>query len=143
MPSHLSPSARPSSMPWGFALAALSVLLVGGGLIVWAHQDPAVSQYAVLARTDLSPAPPYAPLATTDVPSVLPGRPPLPPDAVAPPALNFYSITLTHEHGTRVVKIQVVAGGDEIIVDAASGKVLETRPGPALPPRAAVFSSAT
>jgi len=39
------------------------------------------------------------------------------------------------ENGTRVVKIRVVPNGDELIVDAATGRLLETRPSrPTAPP---------
>jgi hypothetical protein len=112
-----SQAPQPSSLPWGVALAALSVLLVGGGLIIWAHQDP---------------TPPMS-LSTETAPLESPGFAPRVhgPDSVTanPPAMGVHSITLTQENGTKVVKIQVTPGGDEIIVDAATGRVIETRPG--------------
>jgi hypothetical protein len=37
------------------------------------------------------------------------------------------------ENGVRVWKIRVTPGGDELIVDAATGRLLETRPGKPAP----------
>jgi hypothetical protein len=123
-----SQAPQPSSLPWGVALAALSVLLVGGGLIIWAHQDPTPPPYFVAepGRKPMS-------LSTETAPLESPGFAPRVhgPDSVTanPPAMGVHSITLTQENGTKVVKIQVTPGGDEIIVDAATGRVIETRPG--------------
>jgi len=130
MSSQLPPSARPSTLPLGFALAALSILLVAGGLIVWAHQDPSPALTA--GPGQVPPMPPVSETVEVSVEGpVLPSRLRVP-DGVGPngaqPVVGFHSITLTKENGIRVVKIQVVAGGDEIVVDAASGRVLETRP---------------
>jgi hypothetical protein len=121
-----SQAPRPSSLPWGVTLAALSVLLVGGGLIVWAHRDPAPPAPAFVADPALGPMA----LALDGVPPPPPGLTRLHGPDVAPPlpAVGVHSITLTQENGTKVVKIQVIAGGDEIVVDAATGRVLETRP---------------
>lgn len=114
------PSARPSHIPFGFALAALSVVVLVGGLIIWAHQDPAGPPPAAGPGTPLDPASEVVSLTRP----VLPSRLPIPDGP-----LGVHSITLTQENGTRVVKIQVVPGGDEIVVDAVSGRVMETRPG--------------
>jgi hypothetical protein len=44
-------------------------------------------------------------------------------------------VSYTIENGTRVVKIKVVESGDELIVDASTGRLLEARPGrPTAPP---------
>ena len=129
-PSH---SPRPSSVPWGVALAALSVLIVGGGLIIWAHQDPSPPQSFFVADPSRGPMSISAETAPVEAPGFaarIHG-----PDGVLPnpPAVGVHSITLTQENGTKVVKIQVVAGGDEIVVDAVTGRVIETRPGRSAP----------
>jgi hypothetical protein len=124
-----SQSPQPSSLPWGVALAALSVLLVGGGLIIWAHQDPTPSQDFFVGEPGRKPMS----LATDTAPVESPGQVARfhgPDSLMAPPAVGVHSITLTQENGTKVVKIQVTAGGDEIVVDAATGRVIETRPNP-------------
>jgi hypothetical protein len=41
---------------------------------------------------------------------------------------RFHSVTTTEENGRSVVKLRVAPEGDEIIVDAATGRLLETRP---------------
>ena len=127
-----SQAPQPSSLPWGVALAALSVLVVGGGLIVWAHQDPTPSpQTFFVAEPGRGPmsfaAVDAAPLEPPSFPARVHG-----PDGVAanPPCVGVHSITLTQENGTKVIKIQVTAGGDEIVVDAGTGRVIETRPNP-------------
>jgi len=47
-------------------------------------------------------------------------------------------VTTDVEHGVRVIKIRVSAGGDELVVDAKTGRLIEARPrrpsGPALRP---------
>ena len=37
------------------------------------------------------------------------------------------------ENGVRVIRNQVVAGGDELVIDAATGRLLEARPAPRAP----------
>jgi hypothetical protein len=117
---------RTASVPWGVALAAVSLLTVGGGAIIWTHRD--------------SP-PPTTPQSGTEVRGIRRQLPlPSPADGVPlPPGLqntsSLYSISFTQENGTRVVKIRVVADGDELIVDAQTGRLLETRPSrPTAPP---------
>jgi hypothetical protein len=111
------------------ALAATSLMLIGGGAIIWTHQgeDP------TNAATDAS-GPPEVP-ATRLPPRTIPTPPPDTP-------LGLHAITYTVEHGTRVVKIRVVPDGDEIIVDAATGRLLETRPNrPTAPPPMGKFAA--
>jgi len=125
MPTGSLNPPRSAPVPWGVALAATSLLIVGGGAIIWTHQDPAKAGPEQVADGRMT-------------------RRPLPqPPAIDPPgtpiALNnsasFYSVSYSHENGTRVVKIRVVADGDELIVDAQTGRLLETRPSrPTAPP---------
>ncbi|MEZ6139891.1 MAG: hypothetical protein R3B84_04890 [Zavarzinella sp.] len=44
------------------------------------------------------------------------------------PLGSLHSLVMTHENGRKVVKIVVVENGDEFIVDAHTGKLIETRP---------------
>jgi hypothetical protein len=123
--SSSSPGPAPSSpLSWGLALAATSLLLIGGGAIIWTHQGPAAEP---TAPADSDPGSPQA-LQMKLPPRVVP----LPP-ADAPNGLHAVSYAM--ENGTRVVKIRVVPDGDELIVDAATGRLLETRPSrPTAPP---------
>jgi hypothetical protein len=123
--SSSSPSPAPSSpLSWGLALAATSLLLIGGGAIIWTHQGP---NAAPVAPTDSDPGGPLS------VQMKLPPRvvPLPPPDA----GTGLHTVTYAMENGARVVKIRVVPDGDELIVDAATGRLLETRPSrPTAPP---------
>ena len=93
--------AEPSS--WWLAPAAVGLLgLVGLG-VYWVPADrPPAARPVVSTR-------------------VVP--PPVPDD---PPGLH--AVSTGEEEGVRVVRIRVVPGGDELIVDAATGRLLEARP---------------
>jgi len=97
------------------------MLLIGGGAIVWSSrdQDPALVQPPL--------APTFGPerVALAAVESDLVHHRQLP---VPQPGLTFHSVAYTVENGTRVVKIKVVENGDELVVDAATGRLLEARP---------------
>jgi len=108
--------------------------LIGGGTLVWSVRDAG------------APAgPPHqsdpADLALAQAP-VLPepalGRRPLPPR----PEFTLHSVAYTTENGVRVVKIKVVESGDELVVDAATGRLLEARPSrPTAPPPVGKFAA--
>jgi hypothetical protein len=120
------PSPRPAPSPlvsWGIALAAGTMLLIGGGTIVWSSraQDPSL----VYPPTD-QPGPTTAvatDLTVADADVVHRRQLPMP-----PAGLTLHSVAFTTENGTRVVKIRVVETGDELVVDAATGRLLEARP---------------
>jgi hypothetical protein len=129
-------SSPPSSPSFGLALAATSAVLLGGGTVIWAHRDspPVVAESPVefprVAR--VLPVPDggetpgiVTPTACHDLPDV----------SAASPGLH--SVAYAVEHGTRVVKIRVVPGGEELVIDAATGRLIETRPGRATAPRRA------
>src|SRR5262249_47388480 len=117
---------RPASVPWGVALAAVSLLTVGGGAIIWTHRD------STAATTPQSDGEHRGTRRALPMPSPAAGVP-LPPVLQNPSSLS--SISFTQENGTRVVKIRVVADGDELIGDAQTGRLLETRPSrPTAPP---------
>ena len=108
-----SPGSSPAFVSWGLALAASSLLLIGGGTILW-------------SQSATSSAPPVEPfngqlfVVTKDiqVPHFTPdGRP-----------TGLHSVSYAHENGTRVVKIRVSPEGDELIVDASTGRLIEARP---------------
>lgn len=100
------PSDRPreSALPAWLLVPAAIGLLVGGGLAVtWSYRD--------------GPDPEAA--ATPHVPRMVPR----PVDDV-----GVYSVTSAVEHGARVVKVRVTASGDELVVDAETGRLIEARP---------------
>ncbi|HKB05834.1 MAG TPA: PepSY domain-containing protein [Gemmataceae bacterium] len=103
-------SPRPASMPWWLAPTAIVALAAGAVAAIWAYRDTAPDPQA----TDPSPAAPSP-------------RKFLPDPKGEPAALH--SVTTSVENGVRVWKIKVTPGGDELIVDAATGRLLETRPG--------------
>ena len=118
-----SPRSTPSPfVSWGIALAAGAMLLIGGGAIVWSSRDqdptlvhpPADYPVSTAAASE-------AVVAEADVVH----RRQLP---IPAPTLTLHSIAYTVENGTRVVKIKVVETGDELVVDAATGRLLEARP---------------
>jgi hypothetical protein len=136
-----SPEPSQSSLPWGVALAATSVLLIGGGAIVWAHREsppdlaagpgtpPMVRQIPLPIAVDgpLAESAPYPLVAPGAISRVSPGP---------------FSVEYALEHGRRVVKIRVVPDGDELVVDAATGRLIETRPSrPTAPPPVGKFAA--
>ncbi len=111
---------RPNAIPWGVAVAVVSLILVGGGAFLWGQRE-----------ISAEPVPNPAPMSA-DALFVMKAVP-IPEMLISTPGPSsqvlVHSVTMTEEKGTRVVKIQVVPGGDEIIVDAATGRLMETRPG--------------
>lgn len=129
-----SPQPAPTSaVSWGIALAAGSLLLIGGGTLVWSYRDAEPA-----GRTDeKSVAPVKAVAVAVDEPALLRRPLPLPPTDSA-----FASVAYAVENGTRVVKIKVVENGDELVVDAATGRLLEARPSrPTAPPPVGKFAA--
>jgi hypothetical protein len=103
------------------APAAGLALAVGAGAAIWAFRDPPPAR----------PTPPAGPAVLDGKALPVPGN-----DGAA----GLHSVTVGVENGVRVLKIRVTPGGDELIVDAATGRLLETRParpaGPGLKPMA-------
>jgi hypothetical protein len=108
-------SPRRVVLPWWLAPAALVVLAAGAVAVIRVYRDAPAN-----APTDAGPA-------------VAPNRKFLPQPPGEPGTLH--SVTSGVENGVRVWKIRVTPGGDELIVDAATGRLLETRPAkPGVPP---------
>jgi hypothetical protein len=112
-------SPRLPSRPWWVAPAAGLAVAAGAMAVLWALRE----------RPAAPPAQPGPPAA---------GGKALPlPDGNG---AGLHSVTAGVENGVRVLKIRVTPGGDELIVDAATGRLLETRPakaaGPAVKPKA-------
>jgi hypothetical protein len=121
---------------WGIALAAGSLLLIGGGTLIWSCRDqPApYPQPATSAPADGIVADRAAPAGELIV-----ARRELP---MPPTGVGLYSINYTVENGTRVVKIKVAPDGDELIVDAVTGRLIEARPSrPTAPPPMGRFAA--
>ncbi|HKB04016.1 MAG TPA: hypothetical protein VKD90_17470 [Gemmataceae bacterium] len=138
-----SPEPSQSSLSWSAALAVASVLLVAGGALVWDYRD--------VSEPDPASGPGRPPRMirelpmpiADDVPTAESGPTPV---AAARVAARMgpapFSVEFGVEHGTRVVKIRVTPEGDELIVDAATGRLLETRPSrSSVPPAAGKFAA--
>ncbi|HKA06788.1 MAG TPA: hypothetical protein VKD71_05985 [Gemmataceae bacterium] len=123
-PTHACPFS------WGLALAASSLLLIGGGAIIWSSQP-----------TDgPRPATPSDGGEVASLEKKFPARFAL--DSVPEGAHALHTVAYSVENGTRVVKIRVVPDGDELIVDAVTGRLLETRPSrPTAPPPMGKFAA--
>lgn len=114
---------RQTSIPLWVSLTALTLLVAVGGAMIWANKadtpaddaggdqkfDPRIARLPVnsdlksFAVDIVKPLPPV----------VLPG--------------NLHSFCFTEENGTKVVKIRVVPDGDEVVIDAKTGRLIETR----------------
>ena len=99
---------RSRSLHWGYALVALTALLATGGVILWLGDDDPVPEI-------VNVPPELQPPARFPAPDGLANRP-------------FHSMVLAEENGTQVVKFRLVEQGDEIVIDAATGRLIETRP---------------
>ena len=115
MPNPASPSRpKPAQFPWLLLLPAISLMAGAGLTIWWGHSEP------------LSPEVPAASARSARVI-------PLPPEDG-----RLHSVTTGVEHGVQVFKIRVSASGDELVVDAKTGRLIEARPrhptSPALTP---------
>jgi hypothetical protein len=119
--SNDSHALSPSAMPWGMALAALSVFTIGAGAIMWWHREPAPTPAAAPSSEEVV-------MVSREL-NHLPSPPPFPVGG------NLHTVSYGVENGTKVVKIKVVPDGDELIIDAGTGRLLETRPSrPTAPP---------
>jgi hypothetical protein len=107
-------------------------LLIAGGAVIWSgrgEDNPTVPAQAdgpdhyVSGLARILPAPPVDGFG-----------------AATGPALH--TVAYTVENGTRVVKIKVVETGDELVVDAITGRFIEARPGrPTAPPPRGKFAA--
>jgi hypothetical protein len=124
--------SRPSSFSWGVTLAASSLLLIGGGVVIWKNRasDQATSEL-------------LGPISDARPSRQIPLPPPAYPVAVELGiAEGIHAVEHAVENGTRVVKIKVVADGDQLIIDANTGRLLETRPNrPSAPPPMGKFAA--
>ena len=105
-----SPSPRPARLPWWVVPAAGVALAAGVGAVIWTFRDrpadpaPGAGQSGAAPNRNVVPLPPGG------------------------GAAGLHSVVPAVEHGVRVLKIRVTPGGDELIVDAVTGRLLETRP---------------
>lgn len=115
----MSPGSSGSSLLfWGSVLTITSVLTIVGGFVVWSNNDD-TREVAGIAGDEVRPMIRAMPL-------------PPPDQDVKSPALHGLKYDV--EKGLMVVKIQVVPDGDELIIDANTGRLLEARPGRAVTP---------
>jgi hypothetical protein len=104
--------AGSSGLPWWLAPAFLCVL-AAGGVLTWVYFQ---SQGDSPAPVTTGPRPPASAL-----------RPlPQPPKGGEPGPVHWVGHGV--ENGVNVVYVQAVPGGDILVVDAATGRLIETRP---------------
>jgi hypothetical protein len=103
---------RPESSSWWLAPAAVILFLMMGLGVYWVPGDAAPVEPPVGVSMRV-----------------------VPPPIIDPPA-GLHAVAAGEEEGVRVLRIQVVPGGDELVVDAATGRLLESRPAgrPTTPP---------
>jgi hypothetical protein len=89
-------------------LAGVSLLLIAAGTVIWSMRDQQTAGDA-----------------NSGVPEVSVAQRRLPPP---PPETALHSLRYAVENGVRVVKIKLTEGGDELVIDAATGRLLEARP---------------
>ena len=109
--------------PW----AAMGVAFAAGAFGIWyTHRlaDGPLGDEGPPSHT-VVPAPKAKPFL------VPPSPPPFERLVAAPatPGQVLQSVSVVDENGTRVVKIRVQADGDELIVNAQTGRLIEVRPG--------------
>jgi hypothetical protein len=100
----IAPTRSDSSAWWLAPVAVAFLALVGLG-IYWTPADSAPPDETVAPQT-IRTVPPPVP----DGPS------------------GLHAVSTTNEQGVKVIRIQVVPGGDELVVDAATGRLIEARP---------------
>ena len=126
-----SPPAPGFPLSWGVALAAASLLLIGGGTVIWSGQPEQAPVTPPTPALVLSEAR-ALPVPTSDVPT----------PAAAFSDAGLHTVSYTVENGARIVKIKVVATGDELVIDAVTGRFIEARPGrPTAPPPMGKFAA--
>ena len=99
--------ARPAFRPWWPVPAVAALVVATGAAVYWSQTGgpgDAASDRSHPASTRTVPPP------VTDGPA------------------GVHSVKTDQEHGIKVIRIQVVPNGDELIVDAATGRLIEARP---------------
>ena len=104
-------------MPKRVTVSVIAGFLLLGGLIIWGNSDnPGIKSHHASAGEPTDPG--------DDVVGVAWGAPEN--DQVKEPVLH--SLTHDQRNGARVIRIQLVEGGDEMLLDAEPGRLIETRP---------------
>jgi len=125
---------RSSFLSSGLVLAALSLVLISGGVLIWNNRQPATDAPGNQPSVEDGSAPITTPRTSR--------RPPLPIVDEVPNQPSLHGVTYGVENGTAIVKIKVVADGDELIVDANTGRLIESRPSrPSAPPPLGKFAA--
>ena len=115
-----------SSIPLTVAIPALAALFIGGGATIWSlRSDPTASANLDDKRPSRVSRDEEDFRITEPVPlrrKFLPPRPEL------LPSNDVHSLRRVEENGTKLILIRLVPGGDELVLEAATGKLIETRP---------------
>ena len=97
---------------WRSLAVSVVLLLVGVAAVLLYHR----------------PTPPDPPLPPADMKARFARLPVAPsPEPPAPAGVRLHSVTVAEEEGKRVIKIRATPGGEELVVDAATGKLLAVR----------------
>lgn len=126
-----TPTAKSSSIPVGISISCIATLLLAGGVFLWVQKTneeiaapfPEQPQPRPMNPTDPVTGLPTRMMITRDVASVKELTPNIPVNLSA-----LHSFSYGEENGVKVIRLQVVADGDIMVIDANSGRLIETRP---------------
>lgn len=123
MPS-LNKSDTPSIIPMSIAIPALLTMIIGGGAIFWKMRSNSDQSQASADKRPTRVSRAEEDFRVSE-PITGPAKKFLPKSGQTN---NVHSIYHVVENGRKVVLIRLVPGGDELVIDEDTGKLLETRP---------------
>ena len=94
-------------------IALVAVPLVVGGTFIWSHRMQAKSELEAPAENH---------------PTDRHVRPPPPPQFVDPNGNKLHAVEYAVENDVPVIRITAVPNGDVVVIDAQTGRLIETRP---------------
>ncbi|WP_020469885.1 hypothetical protein [Zavarzinella formosa] len=118
-----SKPGQPPAIPLKLTVVAFTFLLLSGGLIIWGNipesaETPKLLEPHLVTKSHevLVPQPDSNSIGTSH--SRFGGH----------PITALHSFSYGEENGLKIVRIRLVADGDELVLDAVTGRLLESRP---------------